>query len=162
MMPPPDAVAAGKVKPLSDEDRRTILRWIDLGCPLDRSFDPNKPEERGRGWLLDDQRPTLTITSPATGAIDRLAEISLGIDDSFTGIDRASLQVVCDQPLAGMAAGENLAAKFQETAPGVLVWKLPAAESLKQGTLTVSVRDKQGNETKIVRSFTQQKKVAVK
>ena len=29
IMPPPDAVKEGKVKPLTDEDRRTILRWID-------------------------------------------------------------------------------------------------------------------------------------
>jgi hypothetical protein len=41
-MPPPDAVAgkyktpdgrAIKVAPLTDEDRFTIVRWIDLGCP---------------------------------------------------------------------------------------------------------------------------------
>src|SRR5262249_23977697 len=30
-MPPPDAVKAGKVKPLTDEDRRTLVRWIGLG-----------------------------------------------------------------------------------------------------------------------------------
>jgi hypothetical protein len=34
-MPPADAVKEGKVKPLSDEDRRTIARWIDMGCPID-------------------------------------------------------------------------------------------------------------------------------
>ena len=39
VMPPPEAVKAGKVAPLTDEDRRTIFRWIDLGCPLDLDFD---------------------------------------------------------------------------------------------------------------------------
>ena len=39
-MPPPDAVEAGKVKQLSDVDRRTLVRWIDLGCPIDLDFDP--------------------------------------------------------------------------------------------------------------------------
>ena len=43
-MPPPDAVKGTykgpggkliKVAPLSDEDRLTIVRWIDLGCPID-------------------------------------------------------------------------------------------------------------------------------
>jgi len=29
-MPPPEAVKSGKVKPLSDEDRLTLVRWIDL------------------------------------------------------------------------------------------------------------------------------------
>src|SRR5256885_680803 len=52
-MPPPDAVAGTyrapdgqliKVTPLTDEDRRTIVRWIDLGCPIDFDFDPKRPE----------------------------------------------------------------------------------------------------------------------
>ncbi len=161
-MPPPDSVETGKVKPLSDEDRRTILRWIDLGCPLDRAFDPTKPAERGRGWLLDDQRPTLTVTSPAAGQIDRWQEISIGIDDAYTGIDPASLQVTLDAPLDGAKAGENLASRLRETSPGVLAWKLPPDASLPSGVLTVSVKDKQGNETKIVRRFSTVKKVAGK
>jgi hypothetical protein len=162
VMPPPDAVAAGKVKPLSDEDRRTILRWIDLGCPLDRDYDAAKPTDRGRGWLLDDQRPTLTITTPAAGEIDRLDEISIGLDDAYTGIDRDTLRVTLDAAVGGIAAGQNLASKFSETSPGVLVWKIPAPAGLKNGQLTVSVRDKQGNEAKIVRRFSLVKKVAGK
>ena len=51
-MPPPEAVAGTyegpdgkkiKVAPLTDEDRRTIFRWIDLGCPVDLDFDPKEP-----------------------------------------------------------------------------------------------------------------------
>jgi hypothetical protein len=70
--------------------------------------------------------------------------------------------VVCDVPLAGIAAGENLADQFRETSPGVLVWQLPKDAGLKNAQLTVSVRDQQGNETKIVRKFSLQKKVAQK
>ena len=55
-MPPARAVEAGKVRPLIDEDRRTIVRWIDLGCPIDLDHDPEHPQRRGRGWMLDDQR----------------------------------------------------------------------------------------------------------
>jgi hypothetical protein len=160
IMPPPEAVAAGKVQPLTDEDRRTILRWIDLGCPIDRDYDSEQPEKRGLGWLLDDQRPTLTVTSPAAGEIDNLQEITIGLHDAYTGLDLKSLRVTLDQPLAGIPAGENLADKFRETSPGVFVWKLPAAEQPKSATLTVSVRDQQGNESKIVRRFSVTKKVA--
>src|SRR6185503_15682722 len=62
IMPPPEAVAGTyegpdgkkvKVEPLSDEDRRTIVRWIDLGCPIDYDYDPKDPAKRGRGWMLD-------------------------------------------------------------------------------------------------------------
>src|SRR5262249_20863815 len=68
--PPPEAVKGGKVKPLTDEDRRTIVRWIDLGCPVDRDFDAKQAQQRGKGWMLDDQRPTLTLTYPRAGAND--------------------------------------------------------------------------------------------
>jgi hypothetical protein len=68
IMPPPDAVKSGKVAPLTDEDRRTIVRWVDLGCPIDHDFDPAHPERPGQGWMLDDQRPTLTLTYPQAGA----------------------------------------------------------------------------------------------
>jgi hypothetical protein len=52
IMPPPKAVEGTyegpdgrkiKVAPLSDEDRRTLIRWIDLGCPIDLDYDPAKP-----------------------------------------------------------------------------------------------------------------------
>src|ERR1700747_219756 len=63
VMPPPEAVAGTyedpdgqkiKVAPLSDEDRRTLVRWIDLGCPVDLAFDPDHPEARGNGWRQDE------------------------------------------------------------------------------------------------------------
>src|SRR5262249_15680465 len=75
MMPPPAAVAGTyegpdgkkiKVAPLTDEDRRTLFRWIDLGCPVDVRETKN-PQKRGSGWLLDDQRPTLILTYPRAG-----------------------------------------------------------------------------------------------
>ena len=45
VMPPPEAVKEGKVAALSDEDRRTLTRWIDLGCPVDLDYDPKQPEK---------------------------------------------------------------------------------------------------------------------
>ena len=33
-----------KVPPLSDEDKLTLVRWIDIGCPIDRDYDPKQPE----------------------------------------------------------------------------------------------------------------------
>ena len=54
-MPPPKAVQSGKVQPLTDEDRRTIVRWIDLGCPIDFDYNPAQPQRRGFGWMGDDK-----------------------------------------------------------------------------------------------------------
>jgi hypothetical protein len=148
IMPPPKAVQDGKVAPLTEEDRRTLVRWIDLGCPVDR------PAESGGGWLFDDQRPTLTLTYPQRGANPSLDRIRIGMHDYNTGLDPASLRVVADFPVDGVKAGENLAAKVRSVADSV--WELKLARpvtSLARGTLTVSVKDRQGNRSEIVRRF---------
>src|SRR5205823_554849 len=78
-MPPPEAVKSGKVKALTDEDRRTIVRWIDLGCPIDLDYDAAKPQAAGYGWMCDDNRPTLTLTYPRAGANELLTRILVGM-----------------------------------------------------------------------------------
>ena len=130
VMPPPEAVKAGKVKPLTDEDRLTLVRWIDLGCPIDLDYDPKQPDERGYGWMLDDNRPTLTLTYPKAGANAPLTRILVGMHDYYTGLDVESFQVVADFALDGAAAGENLATKFKAKSPGV--WELTLAKPLTE------------------------------
>jgi hypothetical protein len=141
-------------KPLSDDEKRTIARWIDLGCPIDLDYDPKNPERTGRGWMLDEQRPTLTLTYPLPGKNAELSRVVVGMHDYGTSLNAESFRVTADCALDGVPAGENLAAKFKPTSQGVWEWKLgtPLAE-LKTGTLTVSVADKQGNVTKIERTF---------
>jgi hypothetical protein len=165
IMPPADAVAGTyrgpdgrtvKVAPLSDEDRRTIVRWIDLGCPidLDPNFKPADPTSRGYGWHGDDQRPTLTVTYPKPGANPALSRILIGMADAYSGLDMSTFTVTADFPVAGAAAGENLAAKFRPTVSGV--WELKLAEpiaALAKGKLTVTVQDRQGNRNRIERTF---------
>ncbi len=153
-MPPPEAVKAGKVQPLTDEDRRTLVRWIDLGCPIDLDFDPQDPDRRGYGWMGDDKRPTLTLTEPRPGTSKKLDRISIGMSDYYSGLDEPSLEVIADFPVDDTAAGENLAARFRPTSTGV--WELKLAKPigmLESGRLEVRVKDKQGNQTEIVRTF---------
>ena len=154
IMPPPDAVKAGKVLPLSDEDRRTLVRWIDLGAPIDKTFDPKKPTDRGSGWMFDDQRPTLTLTSPLPGVNGKLSRILIGMHDFGTGLDPVSFTVTADFDIAGVELGQNIAPRFKLVGDGVWEWTLPQPiAGLNTGTLTVSVQDKQGNRTKIIRRF---------
>jgi len=163
VMPPPEAVAGTykgpdgqiiKVAPLSDEDRRTLVRWIDLGCPIDLDYDPAHATARGSGWLQDDNRPTLTLTHPQAGVNPPLTRILVGMNDYDSGLDSDSFRVVADFAVDGIAAGENLARKFKPLSPGVWAWKLtkPLTE-LAKGKLTVSIKDRQGNVTRIERSF---------
>jgi hypothetical protein len=154
IMPPPDAVASGKTRPLTDEDRLTITRWIDLGCPIDLDYDTSNPHERGLGWMLDDTRPTLSVTLPKSGKNDRLDRLLIGMHDYYSGLDASSFRVTADFAIDGAAAEENLGTRFSEPAPGV--WELTLANPILQlpaGRLVVSIKDKQGNETRIVRSF---------
>jgi hypothetical protein len=162
--PPPDAVAGTyvapdgsriKVDPLGDEDRLTIVRWIDLGCPIDLDHDPKHPERRGEGWACDDQRPTLTVTFPRAGAnAAPLSRILIGACDAYTGLAEASLSVTTDFPIDGQPAGTNLTPRFQPASPGVWELKLqhPIAR-LDEGTLVVSIKDRQGNLAKVERTF---------
>jgi hypothetical protein len=146
-MPPPEAVKSGKVAPLTDEDRLTLVRWIDMGCPIDLMYDPKNPAKTGYGWALDDQRPTLVLTLPKDGAKER---ILVGMHDFGTGIDAASFTVVADFAVNGIAAGQNLAPKFTALGGGVFELKLGAPLPAR-GKLTVSVKDRQGNVARIER-----------
>ena len=155
IMPPPEAVKSGKVKALTDEDRRTLVRWIDLGCPIDLDYDAKNPEKRGNGWMLDDQRPTLTLTEPRAGANSELKRILVGMHDYYSGLDLKSFEVVADFEVDGIAAGQNLATKFQPRSDGVREFALAkAVKFLPRANLTVSVKDRQGNVTRVERTFT--------
>jgi hypothetical protein len=153
-MPPPEAVKAGQVAPLTDEDKLTLVRWVDLGCPIDLQYDPRNPERVGNGWMLDDQRPTLALTLPKAGHNARFDRILVGAHDTGTGIDPESLTVTADFAIDGRKAGADLSRWFTPVSPGVWEWRLakPVTE-LPSGTLRVSVKDRQRNVTRIERRF---------
>lgn len=156
VMPPPEAVKAGKVAALTDEDRRTIYRWIDLGCPIDFDFNAMDPTHNGpgSGWMDDETRPTLTITSPKAGRIDRLDRILIGMHDYYTGLDMTSFTVKASFDVDGLPNEQNLASRFKMTSPGVWEFKLTnPIEALSDARLTVSVKDRQGNITRIERTL---------
>src|SRR5262249_39123928 len=149
------------------------IRWIDLGCPIDLDFDPKPPpltlpsppslggegrvRGRGFGWMFDDQRPTLTLTSPRPGANAELSRVLLGMSDAGTGLDSRSFKVRADFAGGNEPAGKTLAGKFREVNQGV--WELKLAKpitDLPKGKLTVSVKDKQGNVSRVERTFSVQ------
>jgi len=163
VMPPPEAVAGAylgpdgkkiKVAPLTDEERLTLVRWIDLGCPIDLEYSPSDPKRSGYGWMCDDKRPTLTLTYPRAGRNEKLTRILVGMHDYFTGLDMDSFSIVADFAIDGVAAGDNLAGKFQSVSEGV--WELRLSKpitELPEGKIEVSVLDRQGNTSRIERTF---------
>jgi len=154
VMPPPEAVKSGKVQALTEEDKLTLVRWIDLGCPIDLDYDAKAPEKRGFGWMLDDQRPTLTLTYPKPGANAELTRLVVGMHDYDTGLDAASFKVTADFEIDGIKPGENLASKFKDKGDGVREYALGTpVKELKGGIITVVVKDRQGNTTRVDRTI---------
>jgi hypothetical protein len=155
VMPPPAAVAGTYVAPdgrkikvpgLTDEERLKFVRWIDLGCPIDLAG--------GSGWSLDDQRPTLTLTYPRIGRNESFTKILLGMHDYNTGLDMKTFHVKADFEVNGIAAGKDLAGQFRKKSQGVweLVLDRPITK-IETGNLEVTVSDRQGNVTRIERTF---------
>lgn len=152
-MPPPSAVKSGKVQPLSDKDRRTLARWIDLGCPIDFDYDKSNSDRRGFGWAGDDKRPTLTLTEPQAASHKKLSRILIGLADYYSGINMESLSITVDFQVNEVAAGDNLAAQFLPVGEGIYELKLVTPVSPGEHSIVVSVKDRQGNLSTINRSF---------
>jgi hypothetical protein len=149
IMPPPDA----EEPPLTEDEKMLFARWVDLGCPINRN-------ERGRkalGWFLDDLRPTLTVSMPRSGVnLQPLTHIRIGAFDYYSGLDMNSLSVKADFPLNGKQPGAELARFFTPHAPHDHIWTMalhPELTRLRSGEIAVSIKDKQGNITKVVQSF---------
>jgi hypothetical protein len=104
--------------------------------------------------MCDDQRPTLALTYPKAGANAELSRILVGMHDYDTGLDPDSFHVTADFALDGTAAGQDLASRFKPKGDGIWEWKLTRpVTGLPKGKLTVSVKDRQGNVTRIERTF---------
>ena len=75
--------------------------------------------------------------------------------DQDSGLDLGSFRVTADFTVNGVSAGTDLARLFRKS-KAVGVWELALKEPLarlQRGRLTVSVRDRQGNESRIERTF---------
>jgi hypothetical protein len=74
--------------------------------------------------------------------------------DYYTGLDMDSFSVVADFAVNDTPPGKELAAQFRPKAKGV--WELTLAKpitDLRKGKVTVSVKDRAGNVSRIERTF---------
>jgi hypothetical protein len=141
-MPPPPAL------PLSEDEKLTFVRWIDLGAPIDTG-------NAAYGWRLDDLKPTLALSLPRPG-MNNLAvtEIRVGLADANSGIDLASLSISADVPINGRPAGAELADLAVAVGDGIraIALSTPIAQVTNRHVYA-SVRDNQGNITRVARAF---------
>jgi hypothetical protein len=74
--------------------------------------------------------------------------------DYYSGLDMGSFRVVADFPVDGAAAGTDLSPRFRQKSQGV--WELKLGQpvtALARGRLSVSVTDRQGNVSRVERTF---------
>ncbi len=79
--------------------------------------------------------------------------------DYGTGLDMKTFKVTANFDIDGVKAGENLASRFKTTSTGV--WEMrPTAppDAVSHGKMRVEIRDRQGNSTRIERTFSLSKK----
>jgi len=98
-MPPPNSGFAA----LTDDEKMTIARWIDLGAPITAQGDPTY-----KGYFADEIKPTLTMSLPKSGSnAGPMSTVRIGMFDAYSGIDATSLSVTANFTVNGIAAGGN-------------------------------------------------------
>jgi hypothetical protein len=145
IMPPP-----GTDPPLTIDEKMTIARWIDLGCPINAG-DGGATEY---GWFLDEVRPTLEMSQPRPGGNPTpVATIRIGTADAH-GLAAGSLSVSADFPVAGRAPGSELADLATAAGDGIVSIAIDPPLTVEgEQHVYAEVSDLQGNVTRVARRF---------
>jgi hypothetical protein len=147
IMPPTNS----GVPPLSEDEKMTFARWIDLGCPINTGTG----DDANYGWFLDELRPTVTITSPRQNRnATPLSQILVGVADAYSGLSNATLSIKADFPVNGAVPGTELKGQGSFTGPGIFSIPLQSPISnLGTQHVTASIADVQGNTNVVVVRF---------
>lgn len=157
IMPPPNNTVGAA--PLSEDQKMTIARWIDFGCPIDTA--QQKATNNNYGWYLDDQRPTLHVSLPKAGNSETpINLIRIGIADAYKGIQAGSLKISASIEMNGQAADTELGDLFTQSENGIYTMTVsPPLTDVTNAELYVEVADNQteinpdGNITRVKRTF---------
>jgi hypothetical protein len=133
---------------LTWDEKLTLVRWVDLGAPINLA--------NSWGWFEDDLRPTLwvspTLAQARSGPVNK---VTVGAYDLESGLAANTLTVAFNIVIGGRPAGTNLAAGLHPGNGGVLDVPLPAPVDLvaTQAVLTVKIQDTAGHVTEVTRTF---------
>jgi len=148
IMPPPGS----GVPALSEDEKITFARSVDLGCPINSS---QGSADESYGWFLDDMRPALTVSQPRPGYnAGPLSTIRVGIADGYSGIKANSLSIKSDSVIEGRQPGVELVDLAQATGDGIytIAFTTPIND-VTNVHIYAAVTDNQGNITRVNQEF---------
>lgn len=126
---------------LTDLEKRTIARWIDLGAPIDFPA-LNMAGQDGFRYTDDYQLPVINIHSPAIGANTETTAI-IGFADAMSGINWESI-VLSVYPVDNAANSISID-EFTKSEKSVVTFNLPTLPTDKNYVLKAEIADLAGN-----------------
>jgi len=142
---PSTAHPTGGMSGLSNDQKMTIARWIDLGAPIDTAEVRGNP---GFGWFLDDLKPTLSISLPRPNFnATPVAMIRLGLADANSGIDLSTLSIKANFMVNNLPAESELSGLAVNSGDGIYQISLTSALPIDttERHIRAEVADHQGN-----------------
>ena len=136
--------------PLTDLEKRTVARWIDLGAPIDFPT-LNMPGQNGFRYTDDYQLPVINIHQPKRGDNTKNKAI-IGFADAKSGLNWNSL-VISLYPIDGTENKQNIS-QFNISNRNVVTFNLPAMIESQNYILKVEILDVAGNKNIQTINFT--------
>ncbi len=145
---------------LTDKDKRTVARWIDLGSPIDF------PQTDGMGYTDDNQLPIVNLQLQEVGDKAAAYEFAIGVHDVHTGIDWSTVKVAFasadDVKVKGVTAldttSDDCAVQPMQTnhKKGLVSYSITKASLVKGKDYVFSfeIKDKVGNKNIATHRFT--------
>jgi len=144
---------------ITDIEKRTIARWVDLGGPI------NFPTTDGFGYTDDNQLPTINIYMPTNSENKVKREVKIGFNDAKSGLDWASLKVsyysvadhlsTYDTNADSVETSLEIEVSKSLDSKNILTFELP--DKILEGIdyiIKVEIKDLAGNRTEVTQRFT--------
>jgi hypothetical protein len=121
---------------ITDLDKRTIARWVDLGAPIDF------PNTDGMGYTDDYQLPIVNIYTPYRG--DNITtELKVGFSDALSGLNWETLSVSYHSLLDNIELPVGININTEVDTKNILTKELNISPG--EYIISISIKDLTGN-----------------
>lgn len=135
---------------LTDKEKRTLARWVDLGGPI------NFPNTEGFGYTDDSQLPVIAVLSSKDTLLNKGDEIKIAFHDVKSGLDWLSLSVEY-YPISKPEARRSLFIQKRKDIDRDNVLTIQTSslimKPLVEHIIEISISDLSGNKNKITKKI---------